>query len=984
MRVGVVLLREQQRPQVGVEPAEAREPVRARRAAHAASIARQHVAVEVLEPASRSRAGGDGARRRRPRLARPGAARPQRGVRSACAAGYRSCALWPPASTCSSTRRSRRARGRRRHGACSCAAPASRPARGSRRSRCVVDGEEQPRRWRTACRGSTCCARSASRRATAAASGASPGSRPARGARGRARPARPARRAAAGARRELARIPVARAAPSRSPRRAAAWRSAWRPTSRRSSCSGARSSRSARRPTTDWVCVVSDDCSAPERFAAIEAVLGDDPRFVVSRSPRRLGFYRNFERALALAPAGAALRRAGRPGRRLAPGQARDAAAPSSATRGSSTATRAIVARGRRGASPTRTGSRRAQQPRRPALAAGGELGHRRRVAVPARRCSTTRCRSRRPSSPTSTTTGSRSARCALGEIRYVDRPLYDYVQHGDATLGHAAANRMPALRERLGALRRDPRERIRLWRMHYFVDACRLLQFADDAASCAAATAMRARASAARSTRFMRADRSLARARRGSALRGARELRRAAAARRSAPSGCCSHAFAWRRLLGATRARPAAARRCGSTPSRRRRSTRGRARARPASPALRAIAEKIAPLRLAVARRRAAAGQPADPDDRPAALLRRLHRQAQPRPAAGRARRCACGSSPSTRSAPLPRDVARARSSPTAGSTGCSTRVEVAFGRESAGPRGQPRATRSWRRRGGRRTSRTRRCATLGGERFLYLIQEYEPFTFPMGSYAALADESYRLPPRRAVLDRAAARLLPPPRARRATRRRRRRRRVGGVPERDHARSTPPDGRRAGRPAAAPAAVLRAARSRTRRATCSSSACSRSAARSSAARSRRLGAARDRHRARRAAGSTSAAARRSSCCRARRRATTRALLRDARRRAGADVHAASEPRADRDGVRRACSRSRTRSRTRPRRRWRAISPNLIAAEPGDRGDRRRAVRGGRGGRRRRAPRCAAAACAGAATGTSRSPTSCSTGSRLR
>ena len=28
----------------------------------------------------------------------------------------------------------------------------------------------------------------------------------------------------------------------------------------------------------------------------------DDPRFVLSRSPRRLGFYRNFERALALAP----------------------------------------------------------------------------------------------------------------------------------------------------------------------------------------------------------------------------------------------------------------------------------------------------------------------------------------------------------------------------------------------------------------------------------------------------------------------------------------------------------------------------------------------------------------------------------------------------------------------------------------------------------------------------------------------------------
>ena len=34
-----------------------------------------------------------------------------------------------------------------------------------------------------------------------------------------------------------------------------------------------------------------------------------------------------------------------------------------------------------------------------------------------------------------------------------------------------------------------------------------------------------------------------------------------------------------------------------------------------------------------------------------------------------------------------------------------------------------------------------------VGGERFLYLIQEYEPFTFPMGTYSALASESYGFP---------------------------------------------------------------------------------------------------------------------------------------------------------------------------------------------------------------------------------------------
>jgi len=52
----------------------------------------------------------------------------------------------------------------------------------------------------------------------------------------------------------------------------------------------------------DWVCFVSDDCSAAESFDAITAIIGDDERFVLSRSERRLNFYRNFERALGMVP----------------------------------------------------------------------------------------------------------------------------------------------------------------------------------------------------------------------------------------------------------------------------------------------------------------------------------------------------------------------------------------------------------------------------------------------------------------------------------------------------------------------------------------------------------------------------------------------------------------------------------------------------------------------------------------------------------
>src|SRR5688500_1697471 len=52
-----------------------------------------------------------------------------------------------------------------------------------------------------------------------------------------------------------------------------------------------------------FVCLVSDDASEPEAWNRIEQAVDGDPRFVVSRAPSRLGFYRNFERCLSLVPA---------------------------------------------------------------------------------------------------------------------------------------------------------------------------------------------------------------------------------------------------------------------------------------------------------------------------------------------------------------------------------------------------------------------------------------------------------------------------------------------------------------------------------------------------------------------------------------------------------------------------------------------------------------------------------------------------------
>lgn len=56
-----------------------------------------------------------------------------------------------------------------------------------------------------------------------------------------------------------------------------------------------------------WMCVISDDHSSPEHYALIQELVDGDARFTVSRAQERIGFYRNFERALELAPREAGL-----------------------------------------------------------------------------------------------------------------------------------------------------------------------------------------------------------------------------------------------------------------------------------------------------------------------------------------------------------------------------------------------------------------------------------------------------------------------------------------------------------------------------------------------------------------------------------------------------------------------------------------------------------------------------------------------------
>jgi glycosyltransferase involved in cell wall biosynthesis len=55
----------------------------------------------------------------------------------------------------------------------------------------------------------------------------------------------------------------------------------------------------------NWVCIINDDYSSEAHWEGIQRIAAMDRRFVLYRNAERLGFYRNFERCLCLAPSAA-------------------------------------------------------------------------------------------------------------------------------------------------------------------------------------------------------------------------------------------------------------------------------------------------------------------------------------------------------------------------------------------------------------------------------------------------------------------------------------------------------------------------------------------------------------------------------------------------------------------------------------------------------------------------------------------------------
>ena len=214
---------------------------------------------------------------------------------------------------------------------------------------------------------------------------------------------------------------------------------------------------------SDWLCVISDDASSDGRLAEMREAIAHDERFIVSRAPRRLGFYRNFERALSMVPTTVSW---------VALSDQDDAWHPEKLETLSSRIGSAqlvysdarIVDPPDRLVSPTFWIGRRNNSSNLASLliantVTGAASLFRRDLlddALPL------------PSAPGPVYHDHWLALVALarGEIRYVDAPLYDYVQHERAFLGHSAANALERAR---------PTHRgLEAWRRLYFDEYCR------------------------------------------------------------------------------------------------------------------------------------------------------------------------------------------------------------------------------------------------------------------------------------------------------------------------------------------------------------------------------------------------------------------------------------------------------------------------------------------------------------------------------
>ena len=492
---------------------------------------------------------------------------------------------------------------------------------------------------------------------------------------------------------------------------------------------------------TDWVCVISDDCSAPETVAEMRAAIAADERFALLTFEEHLGFYANFERALELVPRAAPFVALADQDDRWYPDKLETLVDSIGDANLIYSDQRLIDPDGGVLADTYWTVRRNNHSSLASLLVANTVTG-----AASLMRREVLHAALPFPRPPGTQYHDQWLALVALagGRVGYVDRPLYDYVQHAGAALGHEAANAVESLRERADralttARRGEWRRFVVGWRSAYFFAYCRLRLLAE-------VLELRLgekmdRRSRRMLRRFVRAESSPF----AFAWLYGRGLRRFFGQNETmGAEGLIARGILWRHAVGAVAARrsgPAASVYDASLP---REASNVRAAAI-GHESTRILARMVEPLELSVSEqvpRRVNLLVP---------TIELKHFFGGYIAKFNLARKLAeCGLQ--TRivtvdpTPPLPR-AWREQVEAYAGLAGMFDRVEVAFARDADAPlQVNPDdafiATTWW-------------TAHIAGaimrsvrrERFLYMIQEYEPYTFPMGAWAAMAGSTYELP---------------------------------------------------------------------------------------------------------------------------------------------------------------------------------------------------------------------------------------------
>jgi glycosyltransferase involved in cell wall biosynthesis len=495
----------------------------------------------------------------------------------------------------------------------------------------------------------------------------------------------------------------------------------------------------------NWVCVVSDDCSRPDLYAGIREELEGDERFLLSQTDERLGYYRNFERALGLIPREAELVALCDQDDRWHPDKLESLRDAIESGVSLAYSDMNLVDSNGELVSPTYWTDRRTNHtdmtsllvantitaaasmfPRRlldyalPFPAPLGHAFHDHWVALVA---------------------------LATGRIAYLDRPLYDYVQHSANAFGSRGASwrtrqagrsgtpqpRVPA-RSRLSA-------RLLRWRLDYFYNACPARLHAEILMMRCGEELTGKRRRAVK--RMLKADRSLS-------LAARLRLRSIAARRRRSPTmgqeRLIARGILWRRIV-----------RLQGRLRRRRRESHGQALPTPPPPSaskappadapklVHQITRKIAPLQLRIT----STCEPRvnmlvptiDLDHFFGAYIGKFNLA---RRLAEHGLRVRIVAVDPTR---LP-DTWREQIRGYEGLDSLLDKVEVEFApardllRLEVNPRDCFIATTSW-------TAHLAHRATqeLERDRFVFVIQEYDALTYPVGTLGAVARQAYSYP---------------------------------------------------------------------------------------------------------------------------------------------------------------------------------------------------------------------------------------------